>query len=100
MTYKISLDSSIIISHLSGDIHKEDVLACVDRMASIKGEIFMSLVCFAEVWTGIELQSKDEGRRTAAEFQRLIQASSIMLVADNVSIARSEERRVGKECRL
>lgn len=92
MTFKISLDSSIIISHLSGDIHKDDVLACVDRLASMKAEVFMSLVCYAEVWTGIELQSRDDARRAAAEFQRLIQASGIMLVADNVSIARDAAR--------
>ena len=92
MTFKISLDSSIIISHLSGDIHKDDVLASVDRLASIKAEVFMSLVCYAEVWTGIELQSKDKAGRAAVELQRLIHASGIMLVADNVSIARDAAR--------
>ena len=92
MTFKISLDSSIIISHLSGDIHKDDVLACVDRLASSRAEVFMSLVCYAEVWTGIELQGKDNARRAAVELQRLIQASGIMLVADNVSIARDAAR--------
>ena len=92
MTYRISLDSSIIISHLSGDIHKDDVLAVVDRLASIKAEVFMSLVCYAEVWTGIELQSRENARRAALEFQRLIHASGIMLVADNVSIARDAAR--------
>ena len=88
MTFKISLDSSIVISHLSGDIHKDDVLACVDRLALIRAEIFMSLLCYAEVWTGIELQAKDNAGRAAVELQRLIQASGITLVADNVSIAR------------
>lgn len=92
MTFKISLDSSIFISHLSGDIHKDEVLASVDRLASIKAEVFMSLVCYAEVWTGIELQSKDDAGRAAVELQRLIQASGIMLVADNVSIARDAAR--------
>jgi hypothetical protein len=92
VTFKISLDSSIIISHLSGDIHKDDVLACVDRLASSRAEVFMSLVCYAEVWTGIELQAKDNARRAAVELQRLIQASGIMLVADNVSIARDAAR--------
>lgn len=92
MTFKISLDSSVIISHLSGDIHKDDVLACVDRLASNRVEVFMSLVCYAEVWTGIELQAKDNAARAAVELQRLLQASGIMLVADNVSIARDEAR--------
>jgi predicted nucleic acid-binding protein len=92
VTFKISLDSSIIISHLSGDLHKDDVLASVERLASIKAEVFMSLVCFAEVWTGIELQSKGNAGRAGVEFQRLIQSSGIMLVADNVSIARDAAR--------
>ena len=92
MTFKISLDSSIIISHLSGDVHKDEVLACVDRLASIKAEVFMSLVCYAEVWTGIELQPKHDAAQAAVEFQRLIQASGIMLVADNVSVARDAAR--------
>jgi predicted nucleic acid-binding protein len=92
VTFKISLDSSIIISHLSGDIHKDDVLACVDHLASRRAEVFMSLVCYAEVWTGIELQAKDHAGRAAVELQRLIQASGIMLVADNVSIARDAAR--------
>jgi predicted nucleic acid-binding protein len=92
VTFKISLDSSIIISHLSGDIHKDEVLASVDRLASIKGEVFMSLVCYVEVWTGIELQPKDNAGRAAVEIHRLIQASGIMLVADNVSIARDAAR--------
>lgn len=72
MTFKISLDSSIIISHLSGDVHKDEVLACVDRLASIKAEVFMSLLCYAEVWTGIELQSKRDAAQAAVELQRLI----------------------------
>jgi predicted nucleic acid-binding protein len=92
VTFKISLDSSVIISHLSGDIHKDDVLACVDRLASSRVEVFMSLVCYAEVWTGIELQAKDNAARAAVQLQRLLQASGIMLVADNVSIARDAAR--------
>ena len=92
MTFKINLDSSIIISHLTGDVHKDDVLACVDRLALVKAEVFMSLVCYAEVWTGIELQSKHGAAQAAVELQRLIQASGIMLVADNVSIARDAAR--------
>ena len=52
----------------------------------------MSLVCYAEVWTGIELQAKDNAGRAGVELQRLIQASGIMLVADNVSIARDAAR--------
>jgi predicted nucleic acid-binding protein len=49
VTFKISLDSSIIISHLSGDIHKDDVLASIDRLALLKAEIFLPLICYAEI---------------------------------------------------
>ena len=40
MTYKVSLDSSIIISHLSGDIHKADVLDAIERLLLLKAELF------------------------------------------------------------
>ncbi len=92
MTYKVSLDSSIIISHLSGDVHEDVVLAAMDRLIQSKAELFLSLICYAEIWTGVELLG-DLGRRTAAsELQRIIQASQILLVSDNVAIAREAAR--------
>ena len=62
MTFRVSLDSSIIISHLAGDVHKDDVLSAIDRLSLLKEELCFSLVCYAEVWTGIELM-EDEGKR-------------------------------------
>ena len=88
MTYKVSLDSSIIISHLSADVHKDDVLTAMERLGLLKYQIFLPLICYAEVWTGIEMLRDDKRKQAANELQGIIQASRIMLVSDNVAIAR------------
>ena len=93
MTFKLSLDSSVIISHLSGDVHKDHVLAAVGRLSVLESELFLSLICYAEVWTGIELLGEEEKRKQAVqEFQSLLQASRIMLVSDNVAVAQEAAR--------
>ena len=88
MTYRMSLDSSIIISHLSGDVHKDDVLAAMERLLLWKADLFLPLICYAEIWTGIELVEEGERKRAANELQNIIRGSGIMLVSDNVAIAR------------
>jgi len=89
VTYRMSLDSSIIISHLSGDVHKDDVLAAMERLLLWKADLFLPLICYAEIWTGIELLKEEgERKRAANELQSIIQESGIMLVSDNVAIAR------------
>ena len=89
----MNLDSSIIISHLSGDVHKDDVLAVVGELDRLDAELFFSLICYAEVWTGIELLREEEKRRQAInEFQSILQASKILIVSDNVAIARDAAR--------
>ncbi len=89
----MSLDSSILISHLSGDVHKDDVLAAMRQLESVKAELFLSLVCYAEVWTGVELLREEDKRTQAAnELQNIIQASRIKLVSDNVAVARDAAR--------
>jgi len=93
VTFRISLDSSIIISHLSGDVHKDDALTAMGQLESLGAELFLSLVCYAEVWTGVELLTEEEERNQAAnELQNIIQASRIKLVSDNVVIARDAAR--------
>ena len=95
--FKINLDSSIIISHLSGDIHKDDVKAVIEHVSALKTEIFLSLICYAEVWTGIELlKSKESRKQTIRHFEDIIKASRIMLVSDNVIIAREAARAQAK----
>ena len=93
MTYKMSLDSSIIISHLSGDVHRNEVLAAVERLLRLKAELLLPLICYAEIWTGIELLADVDARRRATnELQRIIQNSAILIVSDNVAIAREAAR--------
>ena len=93
MTYKMSLDSSIIISHLSGDVHRNEVLAAVERLLRLKAELLLPLICYAEIWTGIELLADVDARRRATnELQRMIQNSAILIVSDNVAIAREAAR--------
>jgi predicted nucleic acid-binding protein len=93
VTLKIRPDSSIIISHLAGDVHKNDVLAATGRLGALEAQLILSLICYAEVWTGIELLREEEQRQQAANaLYSMIQASGIMLVSDNVAIARDAAR--------
>jgi hypothetical protein len=101
VTFKLSLDSSVIISHLSEDAHKDSVLAAVGRLSVLEAEPFLSLVCYAEVWTGIELFGEEEKRKqTVQVFQSLLQASRIMLVSDNVAVAQEAARAQAEYRRL
>jgi predicted nucleic acid-binding protein len=89
----MSLDSSILISHLAGDVHKEAVLAAIEHLDTMGAELTLPLLCYAEIWTGIELLNDVEPRQQATETLRnLLQASRILLVADNVLIAREAAR--------
>jgi predicted nucleic acid-binding protein len=93
VTFKISLDSSIIISHLAGDVHKDDVLTAMGRLGALEAKLILSLICYAEVWTGVELLREEEKRQQAANaLHSMIQASGIMLVSDNIAIARDAAR--------
>lgn len=92
VTLKMNLDSSIIISHLSGDIHQDDVLTVMEQLELLQAELFFSLVCYAEVWTGIELLPQEHQDQATREFQSLLNASRIRLVSDNVTIARDAAR--------
>jgi hypothetical protein len=53
----MSLDSSILISHLAGDVHKEAVLAAIEHLDTMGAELTLPLLCYAEIWTGIELST-------------------------------------------
>ena len=57
-----------------------------------ESQLFFSLVCYAEVWTGIELLQHEHQSHAALEFQSLLQASQMRLVSDNVTIARDAAR--------
>jgi predicted nucleic acid-binding protein len=99
VTFRVSLDSSILISHLSGDVHKDEVLAAVGQLDVLEADVFLSLLGYAEVWTGIELLAEAAQRQQASEaLHTMLQASRILLVSDNVAIAR-EAARVQAEYR-
>jgi predicted nucleic acid-binding protein len=99
VTFKVSLDSSILISHLVGDAHKDAVLLAIEQLSRRKAELFFSLVGYAEVWTGIELMDDGERKAQAATtFADIIQVNRLMIVADNVVIAK-EAARVQAEYR-
>ena len=89
----MSLDSSILISHLTGDVHAEAVLAAITQLDTMGAELTLPLLCYAEVWTGIELLNEVDQRQQAAEaLERVLRASRILLVGDNVAIAREAAR--------
>lgn len=93
MTFSLALDSSMLISHLSGDVHQDAVLAAMEYLDVLHAEVTLPLLCYAELWTGIELLDDAEHQRQSAEaLHQLLQASGILLVADNVSIARDAAR--------
>jgi predicted nucleic acid-binding protein len=93
VTFKLSLDSSILISHLSGDLHQEAVLASIEHLNVLGAELTLPLLCYAAVWTGIELlYDAEQQRQTAAAVHDILEVSQIMLVADNVEIAREAAR--------
>jgi predicted nucleic acid-binding protein len=88
----MSLDSSILISHLRDDSHQETVMAAMERLEVLGAELTLPLLCYAEVWTGVELLHEAEQQQSADAIHQLLQASSIRLVADNVTIARQAAR--------
>jgi predicted nucleic acid-binding protein len=93
VTFKVSLDSSILISHLAGDAHKDEVLLAVAELRRRKAEVFFPLLCYAEVWTGVELARDAEKKEQAAtSLADLIHANRLMVVADNVEIAKAAAR--------
>ena len=54
MTFRLSLDSSIFISQLTGDVHADAVLAALTVLESMGAELTLPLLCYAELWTGVE----------------------------------------------
>jgi predicted nucleic acid-binding protein len=92
VTFRLSLDSSIFISQLTGDIHADAVLAALTLLETMGAELTLPLLCYAELWTGVELLP-EAGRLAAAEtLDRVLRASRVLLVADNVAIAREAAR--------
>lgn len=92
MTFRLSVDSSIFISQLTGDRHAEAVLAAMVLLETLTAELTLPLLCYAELWTGIELLPAAERPAAAETLERVLRASRVLLVADNVAIARDAAR--------
>ena len=92
MTFRISLDSSIFISQLTGDVHAEAVLAALTVLETTGAELTLPLLCYAELWTGVELLPETDRPAAAETLDRVLRASRVLLVADNVAIAREAAR--------
>jgi hypothetical protein len=45
----MSLDSSILISHLNGDLHQEAVLAAMEHLEVLGAELTLPLLCYHHV---------------------------------------------------
>ncbi len=52
----------------------------------------MPLLCYAELWTGVELLPEEDRPAAAETLDRVLRASRVLLVADNVAIAREAAR--------
>jgi len=92
VTFRLSVDSSIFISQLTGDSHAEAVLAAMVLLETLTAELTLPLLCYAELWTGIELLPAEERPAAAETLERVLRASRVLLVADNVAIARDAAR--------
>jgi predicted nucleic acid-binding protein len=92
VTFRISLDSSIFISQLTGDVHADDVLAALTVLEAMGAELTLPLLCYAELWTGVELLPEEDRPVAAETLERVLRASRVLLVADNVAIAREAAR--------
>ena len=95
MTFRISLDSSIFISQLTGDVHADAVLAALTVLETMGAERTLPLLCYAELWTGVELLPEADRPAAAETLDRVLRASRVLLVADNVAIACEAARAQG-----
>ena len=55
-------------------------------------ELTLPLLCYAELWTGVELLPEADRPAAAETLERVSRASQVLLVADNVAIAREAAR--------
>ena len=51
-----------------------------------------AVLCYAELWTGVELLPEQDRPAAAETLDRVLRASRVLLVADNVAIARKAAR--------
>src|SRR2546429_9098061 len=58
----------------------------------MSAELTLPLLCYAELWTGVELLPEADRPAAAETLDRVVRASRVLLVADNVAIAREAAR--------
>lgn len=91
--FEINLDSSVIISTLIGDIHSQDVIRAILRLSSTEAQIYISLVVYCEIWTGIELiDDPVEKKKAISDFGQMLYPLEAKVVSDNVTIAKRAAR--------
>ena len=86
--FETNLDSSVIISILIKDTHFQEAKNTIIKFKEEKTRIYISLIVYAEIWTGIEL-TDDPVQREQIEnnFKHLIDSLEGKIVPDNVIIA-------------
>jgi hypothetical protein len=80
VTFRISLDSSIFISQLTGDVHADAVRAALTLLETMAAELTLPLLCYAELWTGVELLPEVDRPAAAETLERVLRASRVLLV--------------------
>jgi len=86
---EINLDSSVIISNLTRDVHSEHVIGAISKLRSLNVKIFVSLVTYSEIWTGIELiDDATEKSRSITDLSKMLRCINARVVSDNILIAR------------
>lgn len=93
MIFEINLDSSVIISNLAQDIHSQEVIKAISKLSSIDAQIYVSLVVYFEIWTGIELIDDSIKKKEAIEnFEQMLSSLGTKIVSDNLTIAKRAAR--------
>src|SRR5262249_34187588 len=77
------------ISQLRGDVHAEAVLAALTVLETMSAELTLPLLCYAELWTGVELLPEADRPAAAETLERMVRASRGLLVAGNVGTGRA-----------
>jgi len=86
---EINLDSSVIISNLTGDQHSEYILQAISKLKSWNTRIFISLIVYSEIWTGIELIEDTTERSSSIDnLNSMLMSIDARVVSDNILIAR------------
>src|SRR5262249_15039219 len=66
--------------------------AAMTLLETMGAELTLPLLCYAELWTGVELLPEADRPAAAETLERVLRASRVLLVADNVAIAREAAR--------